>query len=300
MKRIFGKLFAICLAVTLIVPVALFAGGSKHDKCKTKYPIILAHGMGATDDMLGFINYWWKIEEALEDEGAVVYVTKVNCMDSTDDKAQQFKAEFLRVKEATRAAKINIIGHSHGTIYTRHAMTNYGIGSMVSSHTSMAGPHRGSAVADVILDIVPDSGEWLVGAVIDAVYGFLMGDVDGNTIANAYDLTRDNMVNVFNPNCQNLSTVYYQSYATKIKTVTPELVLQPTWLLLLFYEGANDGLVSTTSAQWGTFRGVESGAWWCGGVSHYNSVNQLFGLTPGIDVPGWYVNIVNDLKKKGY
>lgn len=295
-----GRFFAVMLAACLfVVPSQVFAGGDE-EICATRYPVVLAHGMGATDDMFGVIDYWWGIERALEDEGADVYVTAVNCMDSTENKARQFKEQFLRILASTGASKANIIGHSHGTIYTRYAVSNLGIGKKVASHTSMCGPHRGSAVADVLIDILPDSGQWLVGATLDLVYSFLLGDSNPNSLQNAYAVSRPFMNNVFNPNTPNVSGVYYQSWATKIKTITPELVLEPTWLLLLFYEGANDGLVSVNSAKWGNFRGVESGAWWCGGVSHINAINHFFGVTPGFDAPGFYVNCVSELKNSGY
>jgi len=74
----------------------------------------------------------------------------------------------------------------------------------------------------------------------------------------------------------------------------------PAWLVIKHYEGANDGVVSVTSAKWDNFRGVQSGAWWCGGVSHINAVNHFFGITPGFNAKGWYVDMVKGLKDRGY
>ncbi len=293
-QRIFLVLFL------LAAPMAVFAGGSS-DSCKTSYPVVLAHGMMATDDMLGFIDYWWGIEDALEDEGANVYATAVNCMDSTANKAAQFRQQFLEILAVTGKSKANIVGHSHGTVYTRYAVSNLGLSSRVASHTSICGPHRGSSVADVVVGILPDSGEWLVGSILDVVYCFLLGDSSPNSMQNAYDMTTGYMQNVFNPNTPNKSGVYYQSWATRIYTITADMILQPTWLLLLFYEGANDGLVSVNSAKWGNFRGTFTGDWYnIGGVSHINAINHFFGVTPGADVKGWYVDIVSDLKNRGY
>ncbi|MBP7582867.1 MAG: alpha/beta hydrolase [Spirochaetes bacterium] len=296
----YKKVVILFALACLIVPAALFASGTSHNTCATRYPIILAHGMGATDDMLGFIDYWWGIEEALGDEGARVYVIKLNGMDSTVNKAIEFRQQFLYFLAVSGAAKANIIGHSHGTIYTRYAITNLGLASKVASHTSLSGPHRGSAVADVILGILPDRGLQLVGSVVNFVYSFLMSDNSPDTVQNIRDLSRSYMTNVFNPSTPNAAGVYYQSWTGKIKTITAELVMEPTWLLMLYYEGANDGLVSVNSAKWGNFRGVESGAWWCGGVSHYNIIGQLFGITPGFDAPAFFVKIVKDLKSRGY
>jgi triacylglycerol lipase len=108
------------------------------------------------------------------------------------------------------------------------------------------------------------------------------------------------MQNVFNKNCPDVSGLYYQSYTSKIKYVSNSLVLEIPWLIALYYEGDNDGLVSVTSAKWGNFRGVIEGAWWAGGVDHLNIVNQFFGITPGFDAPQFYIDMVSDLKNKGY
>ncbi|MCU0848319.1 MAG: alpha/beta hydrolase [Spirochaetes bacterium] len=295
MKRL---LLAIILA--LAIPFAVFAGGDSSP-CKTVYPIVLAHGMGATDNMLGFINYWWGTESALEGKGADVYITKVNCMDTTQNKAAAFKTQFLQILAATGKAKANIIGHSHGTIYTRYAITNLGLGTKAASHTSLCGPHRGSAVADVILGLAGDTGGWLIGATLDVVYAFIMGDAHPQSYANGVCVTRPYMNNTFNPNCPNKSGVYYQSYATRITLIASnDMVLTPTYWLLNFYEGQNDGLVSVTSAKWGTFRGVQEGTWILGGVSHINAIGHFFGVTPGFSSTDWITGIVGDLKSKGY
>jgi triacylglycerol lipase len=297
MKKLF-LLAAILIAVAMI-PAAALAGGAST-ACATKYPIVMAHGMGASAEILGIVDYWWGIPEALKDEGAKVYITSVNGMDSTRNKAVSFKNQFLQIKAATGAAKLNIIAHSHGTIYTRDAISNLGISPYVASYTSIAGPHRGSAIADVIIGIVPDSLEWLVGDTLDFVYAWIFGDDNPNSLENGYNLTRPYMQNTFNPNTPNKAGVYYQSWAAKAKTSCPNLFLEPTWLVLLAYEGANDGLVSVNSAKWGTFRGIQEAAWYSVGCDHFNIVDQVFGITPGFDAPGFYVDVVSDLKSKGY
>lgn len=295
MKRSF---IAFILAI-LMIPALGFASGSAP-KCDTKYPVVLAHGMGAQAKILNIVDYWWGIEGALEDEGAAVYITSVNGMDSTANKAAAFKTQFLQILAISGKQKANIIGHSHGTIYTRYAISNLGLASKVASHTSLSGPHRGSSVADTIFNIVPNQGWNLVGDTLDIVYTFLFGDKNPNSLANGLEVTRPYMQNVFNPNTPNASGVYYQSATSKIRYMSNSLVLGTSWLIALYYEGANDGLVSVTSAKWGNFRGVVEGALWSGGVDHLNIVNQFFGITPGFDAPQFYIDLVSDLKSRGY
>ncbi len=296
------RIAVIFFALLLFIPATVFGGGSSY-VADTKYPIVMSHGMGASAEILGIVDYWWGIPDALEDEGAQVFLTSVNGMDSTRNKAEAFKAQFLQIKAVTGADKLNIIGHSHGTIYTRDAISNLGLAPYVASHTSIAGPHRGSAIADVVIGVVPNNLEWLVGDTLDFVYAYLFGDTDPDSLQNAYDLTRPYMINTFNPNTPNMPGVYYQSHAAKIKTMAVNArnwYFIATWPIMLYHEGANDGLVSVNSAKWGNFRGVEDASWYSAGCDHLNIVDQLFGYTPGFDANGFYVDLAADLKNRGY
>ncbi len=293
-RKVAMVIIALCFAST-----AVFASGSST-KCATKYPVVLAHGMGASAEILGIVDYWWGIEDALEDEGARVYITSVNGMDSTAAKGLAWKNQVLQILAATGASKVNVIGHSHGCLYTRYAISNLGLGSKVVSHTSLAGPHRGSAIADLIINGIPDSLKPAVGGMLDFLYAFVFGDKNPNSLQNGYDLVRSNMINNFNPNTPNVSGIYYQSWAAKAKWSCPSVILEPTWIILKGYEGDNDGLVSVTSAQWGSFRGIQEAAWYSAGCDHLNMVGQLFGVTPGFDAPAFMVDVVADLKSRGY
>ena len=294
------KIIGIFLVLIFLLPGSVLATGSP-DTCDTQYPIVLAHGMGASAEILGIVDYWWGIEDALEDEGADVYITSVNGMDSTAAKAYDFAGQYLYILEQAGAEKANIIGHSHGSIYTRYAISNTGLlDGKVASYTSLAGPHRGSAIADLIMYNLNDSLISAIGGSLDFVYAFVFGDDDPDSVQNGYDLCTDYMINDFNPNTPNASGVYYQSYAAKAKTSCPSVILEPTWLIMLIEEGANDGLVGVESAKWGNFIGIEDAAWYSPGCDHLNIVGHLFGITPGFDAPEFFVDIVSDLKDRGY
>lgn len=286
-------------AVLFSLPSAVFSAGDAS-KCDTKYPVVFAHGMGAQAKIVNLVDYWWGIEKALEDEGADVYMTSVNGMDSTANKAASFKKQFLEILAISGKSKASIVGHSHGTIYTRYAISNLGLAPQVASYTGLSGPHRGSSVADFLFKIVPNQGWTLVGDAMDIVYTFVMGDKNPNSLENGMEMTRPYMQNVFNANCPDVAGLYYQTYTSKIRYASNSVILEVPWLICLANEGDNDGLVSVSSAKWGNFRGVIEGAWWSGGVDHLNIVNQFFGVTPGFDAPDFYVSMLSDLKEKGF
>lgn len=299
MKQTHMKAIIALLLSILILPAVAIAGGSST-ACKTRYPVVLAHGMGFSAEVLGIVDYWWGIDNALQDEGCKVYKTSVNGMDSTAAKAAAFKQQYLQILAVSGAAKANIIAHSHGTLYTRYAITNLGLSPKVASYTSIAGPHRGSKLANLIMYNTPDWAQSALGGSLDFVYEFIFGDSNPNSIQNGYDLCTDYMTGVFNPNTPDVAGIYYQSWAAKAKISCPNLILEPTWLILLGMEGDNDGLVSVNSAKWGNFRGVESAAWYSPGCDHGNIIDQIFGITPGFDAPEFFVDIVSELKGKGY
>ncbi len=294
------QIFAACMLVLVVLFSESALAGGDTFSCDTRYPVILAHGMGASAEVLGIVDYWWGIDDALADEGCRVFKTSVNGMDGTVEKAEDFRDQFLDILALTGASKANIIAHSHGTVYTRYAISNLGLSSKVASYTSIAGPHRGSAIADLIMYNLSDDMITAIGGSLDFVYAFVFGDTDPDSVQNGYDLCTDYMTEIFNPNTPDMEGVYYQSWAAKAKTSCPNLILEPTWLILLAKEGANDGLVSVESARWGNFRGVEDAAWYSVGCDHLNIVDQLFGITPGFDAPEFYVDIVSELKDLGY
>ncbi|MCP4138239.1 MAG: alpha/beta hydrolase [bacterium] len=302
--RSFTKIFLFSLLV-LFIQTGLLAA---DEKCSTNYPVVLAHGFAANEGMYGFLNYFYGIEEALEDEGAVVYVTTVNCMDNTMNKAIEFRKQVLEILAITNKSKVNIIGHSHGGIYSRYAITNLtnknnenNFGDHVASLTSLDSPHRGSSGPDIVVNLLSDRGEEIFGNVLDFIYGNIVGDDNPNSAENCYEMQTEYMENVFNPATPDIAGVYYQSWAGKIKYISAgNSWASFLWPAIGLNEGANDGCVSVYSAKWGDFRGILTGSWWGNGVDHIKIINQPSGVTPGFDAKGFYIDIVEELNDMGY
>ena len=299
MKKLLKNILWIACATMILVPATGFAAGSKTFTCDTANPVILAHGTGGSAEILGIVDYWWGIPDALENEGAQVYVTTVNGLDGTEDKAEQFKQQLLQIEAVSSASQFNIIAHSHGTLYARYAISNLDLAPHVVSLTSIAGPHYGMKLADMIVKNFPDPLKSFTGDTLDFIYAYIFGDTDPDSFQNVYDVTTDYMQNVFNPETPDADGVYYQSWAAKVKYGCPNIILDPVWRILVTAEGPNDGLVAVESAKWGNFRGVESAAWWSPGCDHLNIIGHLFGITPGFNAPDFYVDIVADLKDRG-
>ena len=87
---------------------------------ETKYPLVLVPGFSGFDTALG-VDYWYKIPEALQKDGAKVYATSIASITSTEVRGEQLIAEIERIIALTGAEKLNLIGHSQGSPTARYA-----------------------------------------------------------------------------------------------------------------------------------------------------------------------------------
>jgi len=289
------KAFIVIVALFIALPMVSAAATTK---AATKYPIVLSHGMGANAEVMGITDYWGDIPETLKYNGAQVFITSGNPMQSKEYKGLEWKAKVLEILAITGKDKVNLIGHSDGGLYTRYAITHLGMGSKVASYTSISSPHRGSPVADAIMgigDATTLTDE--IAGLLDWVYAFLFGVPSTDCATNGYEETTVWMKNVFNPNTPDVPGVYYQSYGCGIKTLSGGQIMTPLWLAIYPIEGQNDGLVSVASAKWGNYRGTITG-WF--GVNHMAVVGLLSLPTLGYDPERFFVNVAADLKSRGF
>lgn len=135
---------------------------------KTRYPIVLAHGMSGFDS-IGPIGYWYGIPEDLRRNGASVYVTQVSAFNSSDNRGEQLLAQVEEIAAISGASKVNLIGHSHGSQSIRYVA---GVRpDLVASATSVSGPTKGSDVADLIQGVSVSGGPLLTGVLVSVVNG---------------------------------------------------------------------------------------------------------------------------------
>lgn len=227
------------LAIFLLVLVALPRQAMADTSCQTRYPIVLAHGI-AMNDIPNAIEYFNGIKERLESKGATVFVAQVDKIAATGTKAYQF-ANYLNTEVFSRGySKVNIIGHSHGGIYTKYAIEfssyvspKYGTftwnlpADKVASITQIDSPNQGSPVADFALGVngitlgLAETGvDLLYTDIFSALFGGGEADVYVDTYANAYDLSLDGATDIYNSmgGDQGISGIYCQSYMHKMKT----------------------------------------------------------------------------------
>ncbi|WP_460155554.1 alpha/beta fold hydrolase [Pseudomonas sp. S2_H10] len=141
-----------------------------------RYPLVLVPGM------LGFIRlvlypYWYGIVEALRHGGAVVFAVQVSPLNSNEVRGEQLLARIDEILRQTGAAKVNLIGHSQGSLTARYAAAKRP--DLIASVTSVAGPNHGSELADYLHEHYPhDSVRGRLLSFLLRVIGALMGWLD--------------------------------------------------------------------------------------------------------------------------
>lgn len=123
--------------------------------CKTRYPILLVHGVFFRDVKL--LNYWGRIPSELIKNGAEVYYGQQESAASVADCAKQLVEKIEKIVAETGCEKVNIIAHSKGGLDSRYALRILGASKYVASLTTINTPHRGCVFAEYLLEKIPDS-----------------------------------------------------------------------------------------------------------------------------------------------
>ncbi|MCU0846845.1 MAG: hypothetical protein MUD12_03045 [Spirochaetes bacterium] len=326
MKRIITVILAVAFLITL--KFDLQAGGSSNEKCKTKHPIMLVHGFMFRDSTFG-IDYWGTIPSKLEEQSAKITRGGQNGWDSMLGGAETIWANVNKYFiEHPEAEKLNFICHSQGAIQFRLMYAIYKdqpvrgkpFRDRVASFTSITSPLRGTNIVTFIEDaavgIVGEANRKYVGYFIEMI-ARIEGDTNPNGLG-PLDM-RPSRMTIINQQIKNLlgyddlapgkgiTGVFCQSWIGRVLfPLTADPTINIGNLILNSYgDRPNDGVVPEASAPYAMVKGVVTGPLWGPGMGHQAMVDRgLLGLfhggTPGFDVPEFYVNMVADLKAKGY
>jgi triacylglycerol lipase len=301
------------------------SGGDAGPKLGPPYPIVLAHGFFGFEQFAGLnaITYFYQVKDELAKNGeANVYTPAVDPFNDSTTRGAQLQAEIEKILAQTNYAKVNIIGHSQGGLDAR--VVAHDRPDLVASVTTIATPHHGTPLADVLTGLVSDPGtqelvDWLVKQI-----GYALYDTTGEktSLWKPLELFSQPGIDAFNQKYSDRAGILYYSLTGRSDWTLAELDCQPAqnvpfidkWALetdpidpLLaisesYLDGgigqpdANDGLVRVKDAKWGTFLG-------CVPADHLDEVGQLLGDGPGVgnlfDHKELYVELVKFLRDQG-
>lgn len=267
---------------------------TQPDLCATRYPLILVHGIGFRD--LKYFNYWGRIPGRLARYGGRVWYGHQQAWGTIERNAAALKQTILQVQRQTGCEKVNLIAHSKGGLDARYMISRLDMGSAVASLTTIATPHQGSQLLDLLCRL-PDPVYRLITRQIDRVFAKA-----GDPCPDAYQASRQlspAFCARFNGQTPDDPQVYYQSYAAAMKGFYSDFLLSIPWLLLRLMGGENDGLVCLPSARWGKFRGVLRGKN-RRGISHGDLIDLKRQDYRGFDMLEFYIHLTAELKQMGF
>ncbi|WP_392340645.1 esterase/lipase family protein [Moritella marina] len=142
---------------------------------KTKYPVVLVHGLAGFDSVLA--DYFYGVKGALADVGATdVYTPQVSGYDTSEVRGEQLLSYLEQLSAVTGAEKFNLIGHSQGGIDSRYVASVRP--ELIASVTSVGSPHRGSGTADVIKDSPLEGPAMAIGNAVASLLAVATGNND--------------------------------------------------------------------------------------------------------------------------
>lgn len=258
------------------------------DYTRTRYPIVLAHGMYGFDN-IAFINYWYGIPNSLRKSGAEVFVTQVSALNSSETRGEQLLSQVEEILAITGSEKVNLIGHSHGGHSIRYVAAM--MPDHVASVTTVGSPVKGSSVADVMN---PLPGVPVLGGVVESVMnglGMLIGLAAGESLPQDIVMSLGSLTSEGTSDFNNrfpagvpetpcgegqyqIDGTHYFSWSGVYAGVTH--FLDPTSYALLLtrlaFDEPNDGLVGRCSSHFGQVLRDNYL------MDHLDEVNQILGL----------------------
>ncbi len=264
--------------------------------CRTAYPLLLVHGVFFRD--FKHLNYWGRIPKELEKNGATVYYGNHNSASSVRESADQLAGRIREIVQTTGCGKVNIIAHSKGGLDARCLLSDPAMAACVASLTTINTPHRGCKFADYLFGQVPQKQQQRIARMYNSAAARL-GDTDPDFLAAASDLT-DKQCAARNAQLPEPAGVFCQSVGSvQKKAASGRFPLNLTHHFVRCFDGENDGLVGINSFAFGS-RLTMLRPTGRRGISHGDVIDLNRENIPGFDVREFYVQLVADLKARGY
>ena len=274
----------------------LDAARAESEVCKTKYPILLVHGVFFRD--FRYVNYWGRIPRELQRNGAALYYGQQQSAAAVEDSGRELAERIRQILAETGCEKVNIIAHSKGGLDSRAAIAHQGMAPYVASLTTINTPHRGCIFAEYLLEKIPAAARQKIADTYNAALKRL-GDENPDFLAAVTDLTAS-ACEKRNAAAPDAPGVFYQSVMSYCRRAQHgKFPLNMTYPIVKHFDGLNDGLVAVDSARWGErFTLLEPRG--KRGISHGDVVDLNRENIPGFDVREFYVSLAADLKQRGF
>ncbi len=261
---------------------------------QTKYPVFLCHGFGA----IGSLVKPSPLHDPcmlMREHGVIAIAPNVVPYASIETRAKNWVRLIEQVCKDHGFEKVNVVAHSMGGLDMRHALTHLGIADKVASLTTVATPHHGTFLADLILK-TPDNITEKLSEVVDWFGDNVYPKEKSSVLSSVEQLTRNYIQKVFNPATPDLDDFPYFSYSAAVGkgtdySINPVFLFQNTQIF--GKEDTNDSFVSVKSAHWGEHIGTVP-------LSHMNQINVQVSKENKPRYYNFWTGVVRMLCRKGF
>lgn len=284
----------------------------------TIHPLVLAHGFDASPR-----NRWgfYEVAETLAADGHAVHVAEVPPYDAVAVRAEHLARHIDTTLAETGADRVNLVAHSMGGLDARYVVSVLGYADRVASVTTISTPHRGAAVADVALGLMPGPLDKVINLLATA-WGRTYSEVANDShVRAAMEAISEDGAAAFNDEVKDAPGVTYLSWAgvssvlgisnprdaaacgTLLRHPGTSDRMHATLVPMAGFTAhgtrldPNDGMVTVESAKWGQFQG-------CIPADHLDEVGQPKHDRPdehaGFDHLRFYRNLAFDLAARGF
>ena len=258
---------------------------------KTKYPIILVHGIFLKD--WKFIKSFGNIKKTLNKAGFDVETSKTDGFGTIENNAKQLKKQIEEIMIKYNTDKVNIIAHSKGGLDAKYLIKKLDMEKHIASLTTLCTPHHGSKIANKLLDFP----KWIIKILefwINLIYK-IFKDENPNCLDVAKQLK---VVDNIEKETHNFSDIVYcQSYSTTMTKSKDDFIMGiPLYFSKKYEKDKSDGLVSQKSAVFANYKGDcldES-------ISHSEIVGYSLSKKKRKRIEEFYIKLCNELIKLGY
>jgi triacylglycerol lipase len=248
-----------------------------------RHPVVFCHGMLAftTLNMQTPENHncFSSLRDFLDERGYRAFYPQVAPTSGVAARAEELCDQIRSWTDEP----INLVAHSMGGLDARYLIARLGMAKQVCTLTTIATPHRGTALVDWFIKNYRNRVPLLLA--LEAIGMNVDGFADCRPVACAE----------FNAKTPDAPGVRYFSFGGAVSSghVTP--VLRRAWSLLSALEGPNDGMVSVASARWGEYLGTLH-------ADHFAQTPDMTFVRPNedFDTLAFYSRLLEDLARRGF
>jgi triacylglycerol lipase len=284
-----------------------------------RHPLVFAPGIFGFHRLSG-VDYWYDVLSALASLGQTVAIAAVEPLGDSYSRGEALRQQVEEVVRVTGARAVNLICHSQGGLDCRYVA--HVVPDRVAAVVTIASPHRGARLADVLLQRGPGFSLDLLAAFLGAlavpIYGNVALDAD---LQQALEFLGSRGVAEFNEIVTDRPEVAYYAVGARSNSLPGDedcaVASAPEFIRryqddvdpidrLLFLTGryllgedkqANDGVVHVASMRWGEWLG-------CVPADHWDTIGQMLGDRPGgtnpFDHRAFYAGLAGFLAARGH